>query len=1416
MASTIQLFLCSIVVVFCVIDYSVGDSYCITPFANASRHESCSTLSEFAQNVSSITVRENDTMILDMQPGNHILNVNLSLFEVNGFSMESVSRNPLDTTIVCAYSVSFEFDSVVNVQLIGLTLNGCTENRVFSVEIFKLQHCVFLTRDDISFQQSLGAALIVNKSEVEILNTSFSSFAGSQWTLQRVKANRYINMTYSNVGGAIISSESKITIENSTFSNNSAQIGGVFFAELESKLIIINCNFTNNTITCQQLFCYGGVLFLDSSKVLVIKRSRFITNENTHFDHHKITRGGAIAAFYCIYARIYDSMFNDNLATFGGALFLRDSPNLKIFTTKFTNNRALSYGGVAYTKTCKVKFVNATFVGNTALKVGGVFWMEDLTINISYSCFHENAAQIGGAMKLIGKTNLEVYESNFTGNRAKSSGGVIFVSRSDATFSECLFKQNFALSGSVANVVHGSMHLRKNNVFEGNQAQVGTIGLYHSTAGISGELNLTNNSGSVFLVDSKFQVTSYCRNCMIIIANNRPFFSHTGNGGTNHEIEEGGGITSIMSEVKLYGKLILSENRATNGGGILAVSSKILISGRTGSICNNEATNTGGGIYLYQTMLSVEGSLTIANNTAADGGGGLHSVSSFIILRLTYFKKNQKPVARLKFLSNSAIKGGGVFLEVNSKFYIASALNTISIQFINNTAQYGGAIYVNDETNNGTCTSSQKTVTAASESECFFQSISVITDTRPLVLERNVLFLNNHADISGGSLYGGLLDRCTINVFDNLTTFSRVRYANQPDFVKDIVNSTASKAVRVCFCRTDEIQDCDYQPETIHVMKGQHFTLSLVAVDHVNNSVSTKIRSYLSDKGSRLGNGQKLQNASSKCTELNFRVYTKLDNELLTLYAKGPCRDAGISRRQIAIKIMQCMCAVGFQPLLTDSTKCKCVCDTEIQKYVSNCNPLTNLIQRNSDAWIAPINNNTYFAHPHCPFDYCHPPSDMVDINLSSSDGADAQCAYNRSGILCSHCQPDLTLSLGSSRCISCSKYWPALFTVTTIGACIAGVALVFLMLALNLTVATGTLNGIIFYANILAANKTIILPFPRPNFITVILAWLNLDVGFELCYFKGMDSYAKAWIELCFPVYVILLVTVVILVCKYSTKFSSLIGRRNPVSTLATLILLSYAKLLQSTISAMSYAVLKYPDGSHEVVWRPDATVRYIKGKHAALFFVALVLLVLGVAYTALLLSWQWLLPLSNMYLFKWVKNTKLSSFMDAYHAPYTPKRRYWTGLLLLARAVVYLVSAVNFSGEPSINLLAIGLVVTSLFILKYNVYKVWLIDVIETGLYINLIMFSVGKLYLQQSKNYHTVIAYISTAMATIMLACILLHHVVINLPFPLKSWIQQALKKTKKARVRNNDLTNPFLDDADDSLLNLATSTREEETH
>ena len=125
-------------------------------------------------------------------------------------------------------------------------------------------------------------------------------------------------------------------------------------------------------------------------------------------------------------------------------------------------------------------------------------------------------------------------------------------------------------------------------------------------------------------------------------------------------------------------------------------------------------------------------------------------------------------------------------------------------------------------------------------------------------------------------------------------------------------------------------------------------------------------------------------------------------------------------------------------------------------------------------------------------------------------------------------------------------------------------------------------------YVNIIAANFTAFLPIANPNIATVFIyiACLNLDLGIDVCPYTGMDDYIKQWLQLAFPAYIIILVAIVIFISERSSRFARLIRRGNPVATLATLLLLSYAKLLRVIIDIFSFAFLKYPDGSTKMVF--------------------------------------------------------------------------------------------------------------------------------------------------------------------------------------------------------------------------------------
>ena len=139
------------------------------------------------------------------------------------------------------------------------------------------------------------------------------------------------------------------------------------------------------------------------------------------------------------------------------------------------------------------------------------------------------------------------------------------------------------------------------------------------------------------------------------------------------------------------------------------------------------------------------------------------------------------------------------------------------------------------------------------------------------------------------------------------------------------------------------------------------------------------------------------------------------------------------------------------------------------------------------------------------------------------------------------------------------------------------GVVLVFLLLICKLTVATGTLSGLVFYANIVGINRAIFLPVKSTDSLSVFIAWLNLDFGIETCFYNGMDAYSKTWLQFVFPVYIWMLVILMIVVSRYSHKFAKLLGH-NPVSVLATLVLLSYTKILRTLINVIYITYLEYP----------------------------------------------------------------------------------------------------------------------------------------------------------------------------------------------------------------------------------------------
>ena len=220
-----------------------------------------------------------------------------------------------------------------------------------------------------------------------------------------------------------------------------------------------------------------------------------------------------------------------------------------------------------------------------------------------------------------------------------------------------------------------------------------------------------------------------------------------------------------------------------------------------------------------------------------------------------------------------------------------------------------------------------------------------------------------------------------------------------------------------------------------------------------------------------------------------------------------------------------------------------------------------------------------------------------------------------------------------------------------------------------------------------------------------MFIAWLNLDLGIETCFFNGLTAYGKTWLQFVFPLYIWSIAGLIIILAKHSDRVAKVMGN-NSVPVLATLFLLSYAKLFHTIITSLSYTIL-YTTQGRKAVWSADGNLDYLGPEHAPLFVVAVAtLLFLWLPYTLLLFLGQWLHRCNCGLITRMMM--KIKPFLDAHYGPLNGNHRYRFGALLLVRAVILLISALIPANRANITVFSIAVCVLVLMTgLSVGVYK-------------------------------------------------------------------------------------------------------------
>ena len=358
---------------------------------------------------------------------------------------------------------------------------------------------------------------------------------------------------------------------------------------------------------------------------------------------------------------------------------------------------------------------------------------------------------------------------------------------------------------------------------------------------------------------------------------------------------------------------------------------------------------------------------------------------------------------------------------------------------------------------------------------------------------------------------------------------------------------------------------------------------------------------------------------------------------------------------------------ISYQSLLLSTTVLNdtVLNDNEVIS-IKSCNLNDETILRPAYSWIFAKrdnrNNITYIVSSYCPFEHCLPHPSY--LKLSSPD---LQCQFNGTGLLCGKCQQGLSSVFGSHQCERCSNIYLLLIIPIIMG----GVVFVTILYIFNLTVRNGTVNTCIFYINILNINALMF--FPKcDSFACVALSYMNFDFRTRSCFYNGMDDYAKEWLRLVLPLHLIIIAIVFIILSRYSTTVQRFTAKK-ALPVLATLILFSYTKVLTSVCNVLfRYSTITHlPSNKTELVWSISTTTPLFGVKFLALFIVCIILFLILLPFNLILLFTRVLSHLKFIVTFK--------PILDTYFGAYKDGAYYWTGLLLLFRAIVYVLPAID-----------------------------------------------------------------------------------------------------------------------------------------
>ena len=703
--------------------------------------------------------------------------------------------------------------------------------------------------------------------------------------------------------------------------------------------------------------------------------------------------------------------------------------------------------------------------------------------------------------------------------------------------------------------------------------------------------------------------------------------------------------------------------------------------------CNKQcifSSNQPSVFYGHFGFITISGNATFFNNTSLYGGAlDLYNTVAFI-----------HQDSNLYFANNHATMHGGA-IYIDSSSTNVQSQDICPIQFIGNHAPIFLLENINQISSTVNVTFKNNTVGPISNShlQSLYANVYYACSWYPNTLTQ-IYLGKRYRPINGtrqsvyNQMFSFVLNECTGN-----DTSIRNEHLSIAAYLPCPCDK--NKKFNAGQCINADINDS--LQLGINVTVGISFNISLITLDVIGSiGHSSYLYSEVSSSESAniltLPREQRSRSFSineGNCTPIHFTIYS-----LNLTIPKFGILHLSLSRNndhRLHFTLID-KCLIGFSLQRNADGLYGCTCGEFFSKLPMKndvkCNSVSGKVERiDIRSWLSVLNDRVEYTQLCLPA-YCT--SIHSEFNIAQPD---VLCNPHHTGRACGACDNGFGKKFGSKYCRKCCNVW--LVTILLFG--VLGIILVLIIHLLKLTITIGTINGLIFFCNVVSINENVFFNSSKFSYIRLLVSLINLDLGFEMCFYKEMTEIAKTGLQFVFPLYLWLLMFIIIMVERH--YFRSRKSTHSAVPVLGTLIFLSYSKLLRTTISVFSFVTVRYSEEDSDfsrskyfIAWQPDPNITYLEWPHIVLFLVALVFTVF------------FILPLAFAFTFpKFVLRSKKMSYffplLDSVYAPYKNHYRFWFGVRIIVLMYYSGMESILLSYQDS--LLLSGVVVILLFTL-------------------------------------------------------------------------------------------------------------------